>query len=104
MVQYTIIDDGKMIEHVGSVISSLPTSDTRLLQMTRIQSAARSKCTATLYKGWPDKYSLNNAMRGKLSVVQNILNPFTPKSAKFKTEGKNLEFRFTKLSQTNSTT
>ena len=32
------------------------------------------------------------------------LNPFTPKSAKFKTEGKNIELNFAKLSKTYNTT
>ena len=33
-----------------------------------------------------------------------LLNRFTPKSPKFKTEGKHCEFNFAKLSKTNSTT
>ena len=38
------------------------------------------------------------------SLVLLILNPFTPKSAKFKTELKILNFAFAKLSKTKSTT
>ncbi len=45
-----IIDDVEMYAHIGSVISSLPASDTRLQQIEayerRIQSANRSKYTA----------------------------------------------------------
>ena len=70
-----------MIAHVGSVISSLPASDTRLQQIMDNGSARRgsSLLQVCCYEGWPDKYSLNDGLkpywssRGGLSVVQNIL-------------------------------
>ena len=70
-----------MHAHIGSVISSLPASDTRLQQIMEAQEEDPVCRQITVYccEGWPDKYSLNDAMkpywssRGELSVVQNIL-------------------------------
>ncbi|XP_068729020.1 uncharacterized protein [Montipora capricornis] len=75
------IDDDKMHAHIGSVISSLPASVTPLQQIMEAQEEDPVCRQIKVYccAGWPDKYSLNDAMkpywpsRGELSVVQNIL-------------------------------
>ena len=80
MAQSTI-DDDDMIAYVGSVIFSLPASDTRLQQIMEAQDEdpVCSQIKLYCYEGWPDKYSLKDALkpywssRGELSVVQNIL-------------------------------
>lgn len=80
MAQYTI-DDDDMIAHVGSVISSLPASDTRLQQIMEAQDEVSvcSQIKVYCYEEWPEKYSLKDTLkpywssRGELSVVQNIL-------------------------------
>ena len=80
VVQSTI-DVDEMIAQVESVISSLPTSDTRLQQIIEAQEEdpVRSQIKVYCYEGWPGKQSLNDAMkpywsnRGELSVVQNVL-------------------------------
>lgn len=78
--QPTIADD-EMTAHVASVITGLPASDTRLQQIIEAQEEdpvcrqIKTYCS----KGWPDKHSVNDAMkpywssRGELTVVQNIL-------------------------------
>ena len=80
MAQSTI-DDDEMIAHVGSAISSLPVSDAGLQQIMEAQDEdpVCSQIKVYCYEGWPDKYSLKDALkpywssRGQLSVVQNIL-------------------------------
>ena len=75
------IDDDEMHAHVESVISSLPASDTRLQQIMEAQEEDPVCRQIKVYccEGWPDKYSLNDAVkpywssRGELSVAQNIL-------------------------------
>ena len=75
------IDDDEMHAHVESVISSLPASDTRLQQIMEAQEEdpVCRQINAYYCEGWPDKYSLNDAVksywssRGELSVAQNIL-------------------------------
>ncbi|KAL9986784.1 hypothetical protein ACROYT_G000980 [Oculina patagonica] len=75
------IDNDEMYAYVGSVVSSLPASDTRLQQIMEAQEEdpVCRQIKVYCYKGWLDKHSLNDAMkpywssRGELSVVQNIL-------------------------------
>ena len=63
------------------MISSLPASDARLQQIMEAQEEDPVCRQIKVYcsEGWPDKYSLSDAMkpywssRGELSVVQNIL-------------------------------
>ena len=78
--QPTIADDD-MTAHIGSVITGLPVSDTRLQRIVEAQEEdpvcrqIKTYCS----EGWPDKHSVNDAMktywssRGELTVVQNIL-------------------------------
>ena len=78
--QPTIADD-EMTAHIGSVITGLPVSDTRLQRIVEAQEEdpvcrqIKTYCS----EGWPDKHSVNDAMkaywssRGELTVVQNIL-------------------------------
>jgi len=78
--QPTIADD-EVTPHVASVITGLPTSDSRLQQIIEAQDEdpvcrqIKTYCS----EGWPDKHSVNDAMkpywstRGELTVVQNIL-------------------------------
>ena len=75
------IDDDEMQAHIGSVISSMPASDARLQQIMKTQEddPVCRQIKVHCCEGWPDKYSLKDAMklywssRGELSVVQNIL-------------------------------
>ena len=75
------IDDDEINAHIGSVISSLPASDAQLQQIIDAQEEDPVCRQIKVYccYGWPDKHSLNDAMkpywstRGELSVVQNIL-------------------------------
>ena len=78
--QSTIKDD-EMTAHVASIITSLPASDTKLQQILQAQEEdpicrpIKGYC----YEGWPDKYTLRDAMkpywstRGEFTVVQDIL-------------------------------
>ena len=78
--QPTIADD-EMTSHVASVITGLPVTDTRLLQIIEAQEEDPVGRQIKTYcsEGWPDKHSVNDAMkpywstRGELTVVQNIL-------------------------------
>ena len=56
MAQSTI-DDDDMIAYVGSVIFSLPASDTRLQQIMEAQDEdpVCSQIKVCCYEGWPDK-------------------------------------------------
>ena len=75
------IDDDEMNAHSGSVISSLPALDARIQQIMEAQEEEFACRPIKVYccECWPDKHSLNDAMkpywssRGELSVVQNIL-------------------------------
>ena len=78
--QPTIADDD-MTAHIASVITGLPASDTRLQQIIEAQEEdpVCRQIKAYCSEGWPDKHSVNDAMkpywstRGELTVVQNIL-------------------------------
>ena len=77
------IDNDQMHAHIGNVISSLPIKDARLQQIMEAQEEDPVCKQIKVYccEGWPDKYSLNDAMkpywsrRGvrELSVMQKIL-------------------------------
>ena len=71
MVQSTI-DDDDMVAYVGSVISSLPASDTRLQQIVEAQDEdpVCSQIKVYCYEGWPDKYSLFKGCFETLLVKQ----------------------------------
>ena len=78
--QPTIADDD-MTAHIASVITGFPASDTRLQQIIEAQEEdpVCRQIKAYCSEGWPDKHSVNDAMkpywstRGELTVVQNIL-------------------------------
>ena len=71
------IDDHEMHAHIVSVVSSPPASDARL-QQTMNEDPVFKQIKVYCCEGWPDKYSLNDAMKpywsswDELSVVQNI--------------------------------
>ena len=78
-----------------------PWHGSEIWQLTRI----RLRLPSQLF--WEKRERLFRSLTTALFTCgqDHNLNPFTPKSsAKFKTEGKNLEFHFANLSQTNSTT
>jgi len=60
----SIINDDEMHAHIGSVISSLQASDARLQQIMEAQEEDPVCRQIKVYccEGWPDKYSLNDAM------------------------------------------
>ena len=69
-----------MHAHIGSVILSLLVSDARLQQIMEAQEdPVCRQIKEYCCEGWPDKHSLNDAMKpywsswGELSVVQNVL-------------------------------
>lgn len=74
-------DNDEMHAHIEGIISSLPSSDARLQQTMAAQEEdlVCRQIKVYCFEGWPDKYSLNDAMRpywsswGELSVLQNIL-------------------------------
>ena len=74
------IDDDEMYAHIESVFSSLPASDTRLLQIKEAQEEdpVSRQIKTNSPQGWLDKHSLNDVMkpywssRGELFVVQGI--------------------------------
>ena len=71
----------EMTPYIGSVLSMLPVSETRLQQIMEAQDEdpvcrqTKEYCS----EGWPNKHSLNGiirpywAYRGEITVVQNIL-------------------------------
>ena len=72
------INDHEMHAHIVSVVSSPPASDARL-QHTMNEDPVFKQIKVYCCEGWPDKHSLNDAMKpywsswDELSVVQNIL-------------------------------
>ena len=74
------IDDDEIYAHIESVFSSLPASDTRLLQIKEAQEEdpVSRQIKTNSPQGWLDKHSLNDVMkpywssRGELFVVQGI--------------------------------
>ena len=64
VVQSTI-DDDEMTAYTERAISSLPTIDTRLQQIIEAQEEdpVCSQIKVCCYEGWPDKHSLNDALK-----------------------------------------
>ena len=65
LVYLLTIADDEMTAHIGSVITGLPVSDTRLQRIVEAQEEdpvcrqIKTYCS----EGWPDKHSVNDAMK-----------------------------------------